>query len=264
MVTKVLDKGFVRLVDSMGNDASIVQAARVSYGPGTKTPSSDESLIRYLMRHEHTSPFEMVELKFHVKCPIFIARQWVRHRTASINEISGRYSFIEEEFYCPEATVIFQQSESAKQCGTETLVEHPEGCAESLNEICKEAFNYYEGILEEGVRRELARIILPLATYTEFYWKIDLHNLFRFMKLRSSDKAQLEMQSYAKAIMELTQPIVPIAFKAFVDYQLNAIKLSAQELDIIRSLLNIVELHRVADDLELGDSEKKELLKKLF
>jgi len=261
-----LDKGFVRLVDHMGDDSSIVQAARVSYGEGTKTVSEDSTLIRYLMRHEHTSPFEMVEFKFHCKMPIFVARQMIRHRTANVNEISGRYSEMPNDFYVPEDSVFTKQNPSNKQGGTnevikletaknigdwvewECLGDTPEEGASMYdteetpwswaNEFKNEqelTRKNYERWLGTGVRRELARINLPLSQYTEWYWKMDLRNLLHFLKLRLDEHAQWEMRVYAEAIAELIKPIVPVTYQAFEDYILNSVTLSKTELDCLRN-----------------------------
>ena len=189
---KCLNAGFVRLVDYMGGDESIVQAARVSYGRGTKTVNEDRGLIRYLMRHMHTTPFEMVELKFHVKLPIFVARQWIRHRTANVNEYSGRYSVMKDEFYIPEPQAIHRQSRRNKQgrANEEVPEELRKKVLETLGSAQRETYREYSAMLEEDIARELARIHLPLSLYTEWYWKIDLHNLFHFLHLRVDPHAQ--------------------------------------------------------------------------
>ncbi|MFQ5454304.1 MAG: FAD-dependent thymidylate synthase, partial [Candidatus Zixiibacteriota bacterium] len=193
---KILDYGFVRLIDYMGSDESIVQAARVSYGAGTKKLSEDRGLIRYLMRQKHTTPFEMVELKFHVKLPIFVARQWIRHRSANVNEYSGRYSIMKEEFYLPAADDIRFQSTVNKQGRSDKDVpdELKAKLLDYLKQSQKEAYVNYSRFVEEGLARELARINLPLSLYTEWYWKIDLHNLFHFLRLRMDPHAQKEIQ----------------------------------------------------------------------
>ncbi len=204
---RVLNHGFVRLVDYMGGDESIVQAARVSYGKGTKSVSEDRTLIRYLMRHQHTTPFEMVEFKFHVKLPIFVARQWIRHRTANVNEYSGRYSIMPEEFYVPEETAIKYQSQSNKQ-GRDNEEVPPEIRKRVLEILLKEqksAFDGYQEMLDYNIARELARINLPLSLYTQWYWKIDLHNLFHFLKLRMDKNAQFEIRVYAEKMAEIVK-----------------------------------------------------------
>lgn len=228
---KVLDKGFVRLVDYFGSDNRIVQAARTSYGKGTKTVQEDEALIRYLFRHEHTSPFEMNEILLHCKMPIFVARQWVRHRTASINEISGRYSIMKDEFYVPNSWR--KQSKDNKQ-GSEATDEIDNEFVNTIyDHSCKTAFYDYEKMLQIGVGKEMARMNLPLSTYTEFYWKIDLKNLLHFLKLRLDAHAQYEIRVYAKAIAEIVNDLFPITFQAFIDYQLNAMRFSKQELNCL-------------------------------
>lgn len=215
----VLDHGFVRVVDTMGNDSSIVQAARVSYGLGTKSPEEDTRLIKYLMKNKHTSPFEMCEIKLHVKMPIFIARQWHRHRTASINEISGRYTEIVEEFYIPSLQTICWQSLSNKQGRGESFSEDLASLfQEEITKHSNSSFDRYKMMIDNNVAKELARIILPLNTYTEFYWKIDLHNLMHFLTLRLDPHAQWEIQQYAVAILRIIQEWVPVTAEA---YRLN-------------------------------------------
>ncbi len=234
MKINCLDKGFVRLVDVMGNDAAIVQAARVSYGEGTKTINEDRGLIRYLLRHKHTSPLEMVEFKFHIKIPIALARQHIRHRTANVNEMSARYSVMPDEFYLPIA--IRGQSDKNKQC-SEGILDHSHFSA-ILAESSYEAYTDYENAIENGVSREMARLILPVNLYTEMYWKIDLHNLLHYIRLRNHSHAQAEIQEYAKAMLELITPHVPLTVEAFNDYVVNARTFSAQEMEI---LLNAIQ-----------------------
>ncbi len=221
MVDKVdvLDSGFVRLVDCMGDDTAIVQAARVSYGAGTKTKRGDERLIRYLMKHDHTSPFEQVEFKFHMKLPLFVARQMVRHRTASLNEVSGRYSVLDDEFYVPRVEDIAEQSTDNKQGRGTTLTEDAAIEVRDLIQANSEAaYQTYTRILEQyNVSREIARLLLPVNLYTQWYWKIDLHNLFRFLKLRLDSHAQFEIREYARAIAQIVQSRVPVAYGAFCD-----------------------------------------------
>lgn len=197
----------------MGDDSSIVQAARVSYGEGTKTKREDASLINYLWKHQHLSPFEMCVIKIHVKLPIFVARQWVRHRTFSFNEYSGRYSVMKPEFYIPQR--LLKQSGYNKQCSSHEEVENSENLIKSVTKSCESAYKLYEEMLNEGVSRELARIILPLNTYTEWYAKVDLRNLFNFLKLRLDKTASLEIQEYARAIAEIVRARCPLAYKAF-------------------------------------------------
>ncbi|VVB82215.1 Thymidylate synthase ThyX [uncultured archaeon] len=246
----VLNHGFVRLVDYMGGDSAIVQAARVSYGMGTKTVSEDNGLIRYLMRHEHTSPFEMVEMKFHCKMPIFVARQWVRHRTASLNEISGRYSVMKDEFYIPEAEQVNLQSKNNKQGRSEETFssEETEKFLLDLEYEQQKDYSNYKKRIEIGMARELARINLPLSLYTEWYWKIDLHNLFHFLGLRMDEHAQYEIRAYAETMFEMTKKVAPLACQAFEDYQLNAMKFSASEITSLKRLLKGDEEEPILDN----------------
>jgi thymidylate synthase (FAD) len=232
----VLDKGFVRLVDYLGSDARIVQAARVSYGEGTKTFREDKGLIDYLLRNRHTSPFEQVSLTFHCKMPIFVARQWIRHRTAKLNEISGRYSVMKDEFYLPGDEAIAYQSTDNKQGRSEEEV--PAEVKAKVRELLEKgqhrAFLEYEALLEEGVARELARINLPLSLYTEWYWTMDLHNLFHFLALRLDAHAQLEIRKYAEVILEITRAVAPVATASFENHQLGGVRFNRQELDALR------------------------------
>lgn len=236
---KVLDKGFVRLIDVMGEDTAIVQAARVSYGEGTKTVREDRGLIRYLMRHRHTSPFEMVEFKFHIKLPIFVARQWIRHRTANVNEYSGRYSVIRDEFYVPEIEEIRTQSQFNKQGRSEENIseELAREVAKKIEATQSKLYQEYEEFLNLNVARELSRINLPLSTYTEWYWKIDLHNLFHFLKLRLDKTAQFEIRKYAEVMADIVKQIVPLSYEAFEDYILNAITFSKYELMFLKNFI---------------------------
>jgi len=249
-----LDKGFVRLIDVMGDDAAIVQAARVSYGSGTKKVLEDRGLIRYLLRHAHTTPFEMVEFKFHVKLPIFVARQWIRHRTANVNEYSGRYSEMKDEFYTPNPNDIRPQSVLNKQGRSEETL--PDGMAEQAANAFKagqdEAYAQYQEFLEQGIAREIARINLPVSNYTEWYWKIDLHNLFHFLRLRIDSHAQYEIRVFAEAIAELVKPFVPHAWEAFEDYVLNAHRMTAPELKVMKHLLESMEFPSDETLAELG------------
>jgi thymidylate synthase (FAD) len=236
----VLDRGFVRLVDYLGGDERIVQAARVSYGAGTKTVRQDRGLIRYLMRNQHTSPFEQVVLTFHAKMPIFVARQWVRHRTARLNEISGRYSVMSDEFYVPAAESIAQQSADNKQ-GREEEPLPPEKAEEirrGFEEAHRSTYDAYQDLLEAGIARELARIDLPLSAYTQWYWQIDLHNLFHFLKLRMDPHAQEEIRAYAETVYGLAQRVCPLACEAFEDYVLNAVKFSEKEFRALQESVN--------------------------
>lgn len=234
---RVLDHGFVKLVDVMGDDGSIVQAARVSYGKGTKTVSEDEGLIRYLMRHQHTTPFEMVEFKFHCRMPIFVARQWIRHRTANVNEMSGRYSEMPDIFYKPEPALCTTQSAQNKQGGTGVPIEGAEALSDSFEETQVAVYQQYEDYLSKNMRRELARINLPVSLYTEWYWKIDLHNLFHFLQLRMDKHAQYEIRVFAEAMADIVKSKVPVAWKAFEDYSLKSLKFSQLELEALRMML---------------------------
>ncbi len=262
----VLDHGFVRLVDYMGSDAAIVQAARVSYGEGTKKISEDRGLIRYLMRHRHTSPLEMVEFKFHVKLPIFVARQWIRHRTANVNELSGRYSIMKEEFYVPSDDDIRGQSEVNKQGRSDELA--PEALrqrlVENLNESQRGAYESYHGFVDDGLARELARISLPLSLYTEWYWKIDLHNLFHFLKLRLDAHAQLEIRKYARVMADMVKIVCPMAYEAFEDFVLNSVSFSGPELSVLKeSLATFIPTKDELVSQGLSKGEAAELLEKL-
>lgn len=255
---KVLDHGFVRLIDYMGSDAAIVQAARVSYGKGTRKVSEDRGLIRYLMRHRHTSPFEMVEFKFHVKLPIFVARQWIRHRTANVNEYSGRYSVMKEEFYLPESEDIRYQSEVNKQGRSDEEV--PSKLRRKLLDVLRDSqrqsYEHYDQFVEEGLARELARINLPLSLYTEWYWKIDLHNLFHFLNLRLDRHAQLEIRKYAEVMADMVRAVCPVAWEAFEDYVLNAGHFSGPEMAILKEALSSREYDE-ASLVERGLSKRE-------
>lgn len=236
----MLDHGFIRVIDYMGSDSSIVQAARVSYGEGTKTINEDRGLINYLMKYHHTSPFEMCEIKLHLKMPMFIARQWTRHRTASINEISARYSVLPEEFYVPKKQDIQGQSSTNKQCRGEKLdKEVTMQARKNMTLSAKHSFKEYHNQLNSGVAREIARSILPLSTYTEFYWKIDLHNLLRFLELRSHPHAQFEIREYANKILEMIiKNWVPLTYDAFINYRKNTTTLSSNQLLAIKRMLS--------------------------
>lgn len=216
----------------MGSDAAIVQAARVSYGDGTKSVSDDRALIRYLMRHKHTTPFEMVEFKFRIRAPIFVARQWLRHRTASVNEISARYSIIQNDFFLPEE--LRKQSTNRGQGGEEPLGDASVNLLLKQKTSCDLAFHTYAELLAKGTARELARAHLPQSTFTEFYWKIDLHNLLHFLKLRIDDHAQKEIRDLAVKVYELIKPIVPVTCEAFEDFVLGSVTLSRVEIEALR------------------------------
>ncbi|HWL79949.1 MAG TPA: FAD-dependent thymidylate synthase [Roseomonas sp.] len=246
----VLDHGFVRVVDYMGDDAAVVQAARVSYGRGTKAVMEDRGLIRYLMRHRHSTPFEMCEIKFHVKLPIFVARQWIRHRTANVNEYSARYSIMDREFYLPAPEHLAAQSASNRQGRGEVL--QGAEAAHVLNLLREDSLRNYEHYQEmlnadeegqvldpsrQGLARELARMNLTLNAYTQWYWKTDLHNLLNFLSLRADAHAQYEIRAYAEVMMASLEAWVPAVAEAFRDYRLGAVTLSAQMLGVVRRLL---------------------------
>ena len=235
---KVLDKGFVRLVDYMGGDQRIVQSARVSYGEGTKTVRQDQALIHYLLRNWHTSPFEQVQLTFHCKMPIFIARQWIRHRTARLNEISGRYSVMKDEFYVPEPSKVSYQSSDNKQ-GRGGVLPLDEAMAviAQLEREQKEAYAGYTSMLDQGVARELARTNLPLSLYTEWYWQIDLHNLFHFIRLRADSHAQYEIRAYAEALAQCAKAVAPMAYEAFEEHIVGSISFSRAESAALSRML---------------------------
>ncbi|MCW5773728.1 MAG: FAD-dependent thymidylate synthase [Rhodospirillaceae bacterium] len=246
----VLDHGFVRVIDYMGDDSAIVQAARVSYGRGTKKLREDAGLIRYLMRHRHTTPFEMCEIKYHVKLPVFVARQWIRHRTANVNEYSARYSVLDREFYIPAPAQLAAQSAVNRQ-GRGEVLEGAEAARvlDILKGDAQQTYDHYEEMLNEredgttidparsGLARELARMNLPLNTYTQWYWKTDLHNLFHFLSLRADPHAQFEIRAYAEAMLETVKRWVPAAYEAFVDYRLGGFALSAKALDAVKKML---------------------------
>jgi thymidylate synthase (FAD) len=247
---EVLDHGFVRVVDYMGDDAAIVQAARVSYGRGTRQVSDDRGLIRYLMRHHHSTPFEMCEIKYHVKLPIFIARQWIRHRTANVNEYSARYSVLDKEFYIPAPEQLAAQSDNNRQGRGEVLTgAEAAQVLDLLKFDAEKTYRDYAWMLNEGpdgepadadrsgLARELARINLTLNTYTQWYWKTDLHNLMHFLRLRADPHAQYEIRVYAAAMIASLDAWVPLAAEAFREYRLGAAQLSATALDVVRRLL---------------------------
>ncbi len=236
----VLDKGFVRLVDYMGGDQRIVQAARVSYGEGTKTVRQDAGLIDYLLRNEHTSPFEQVIFTFHAKMPVFVARQWVRHRTARLNEISGRYSVMSDEFYVPAAEDVAEQSTDNKQGRMPEPMspDRAEGVRAVIGGVHKHAYAGYKKLLEDGTARELARVVLPLSLYTEWYWQIDLHNLFRFLKLRLDPHAQKEIRVYAAVIQDMAAKVCPMAFESFKRHLWGGTRFSDEEMNGLKKMLN--------------------------
>ena len=267
---KVLDKGFIRVVDYMGNDSSIVQAARVSYGKGTKKKSLDKGLIRYLLRHKHTTPFEMCEIKLHVKLPIFIARQWIRHRTANINEYSARYSILEDEFYIPRKINLAKQSISNKQGRGKVIDDElAKKIIQILKEDSKRNYNNYLWMLNEkeyeeydntreSLSRELARINLTLNTYTQWYWKVDLHNFMHFLSLRADSHSQFEIRAYADILLELLKKWVPITYDAFCSYKLNSADLSAEALEVIKKFIKGKKVKR--ENTSLSQREWDELI----
>jgi thymidylate synthase (FAD) len=263
---KCLNAGFVRLVDYMGGDESIVQAARVSYGKGTKSVNEDRILLRYLMRHMHTTPFEMVELKFHVKLPIFVARQWIRHRTANVNELSGRYSIMKDEFYVPSADTIKRQSINNKQGRSDEEIS-PELQQKILSILLQDqqtSYNHYEELLNDNIARELARVNLPLSLYTEWYWKIDLHNLLHFLHLRMDKHAQFEIRIYAETMGEIVKCVAPMAWEAFEDYIFYGERFSKIELKVIAENLDIQKIKKeYLEKYNLKGLEADEFLEKL-
>ena len=247
---EVLDHGFVRVIDYMGDDSSVVQSARVSYGKGTKKISNDKGLIKYLMRHRHSTPFEMCEIKFHIKLPIFIARQWIRHRTANVNEYSARYSILDKEFYIPSAENLAAQSQINNQGRGDVLTDdEASNVIQILKNDAEQTYANYEtllnenssgGVLDEGksgIARELARMNLTLNTYTQWYWKIDLNNLLHFLALRADDHAQYEIRIYADVMLDLVKKWVPLTYEAFEDYRMGGTELSAKEIKLMRKLL---------------------------
>lgn len=250
-VMPVLDHGFVRVIDYMGDDSAIVQAARVSYGKGTKKVNQDRGLLRYLIRHRHTTPFEMCEIKYHIKMPIFIARQWIRHRTANVNEYSARYSILDKEFYIPSRDQMAAQSSSNRQGRAEVLDdEQATKLMDMLREDADRCYKNYEYMLNEdqegntvdesrdSFARELARMNLTLNTYTQWYWKIDLHNLMHFLSLRADHHAQYEIRVFAEAMLETLKRWVPLTYEAFMDYRMGGVNLSKQGLEIVQRLLS--------------------------
>lgn len=240
----VLNKGFVRLVDYLGNDSRIVQSARVSYGEGTKTIREDKGLISYLLRNQHTSPFEQVVFTFHIKLPIFVARQMIRHRTARLNEISGRYSIMKDEFYLPQASDVAYQSSNNKQ-GRSTQEVPANTVSKVINLLeaeQKSIYDNYQTLLGEDIARELARINLPLSLYTEWYWQVDLHNLFHFLKLRMDSHAQKEIRDYANVMFDIAKKVVPFACEAFEDYIVGGKLFSQSEIKAINEILDGKEI----------------------
>ncbi len=262
----ILDHGFVRVIDYMGDDTSIVQAARVSYGKGTKKVSTDSGLIKYLMRHWHSTPFEMCEIKYHVKLPIFIARQWIRHRTANVNEYSARYSILDKEFYLPAVENLAAQSQSNRQGRGKVLQgDQAKKVLDLLKKDAEQTYNNYETMLNErfdgsvidekqiGLARELARMNLTLNTYTQWYWKTDLLNLMNFLRLRADHHAQFEIRAYADAMLDTVKRWVPITYEAFMDYRVGGTEISSKGKKIIQKLIKAEKV-----DMEHSGLSKRE------
>jgi len=267
----VLDHGFIRVIDYMGDDSSIVQSARVSYGKGTKKVSTDEGLIRYLMRHWHSTPFEMCEIKYHVKLPIFIARQWIRHRTANVNEYSARYSILDKEFYIPAKEQLSAQATNNRQGRGDLITgEQADEVLKILKDDAVRTYDNYEKMLNErfdgtiidekksGLARELARMNLTLNSYTQWYWKTDLLNLMNFLFLRADSHAQYEIRVYAEKMLDTVKKWVPITHAAFLDYRVGAAHLSSKGLKIVKSMINGTKVS--FEDSGLGKREWNELM----
>ena len=256
----VHELGFVRLLDVMGNDEEVENAARISYGEGTRKVSQTRNLIRYLMRHKHTSPFEMCEVKFHIKLPIFVMRQLVRHRTANLNEYSGRYSVMSNEFYLPQGDYLAKQSTTNNQ-GRGEVHESKGSLQFEFNRVYDNAMIAYQNLLEQDLAREVSRAILPVANYTECIWKIDLNNFFHFVKLRSDAHAQREIRDYSDAMYGLVKPHFPICCEAFEDYVRDAVTFSSKEMNIIRN--NLTSLMTETESYGLSKREQQEFLEKI-
>jgi thymidylate synthase (FAD) len=266
----VLDHGFIRVVDYMGDDNAVVQAARVSYGKGTKKVSEDQGLINYLLRHRHSTPFEMCEIKFHIKLPIFIARQWIRHRTANVNEYSARYSIMDKEFYIPSPENLALQSTINHQGRGEALdPDKAQRILDLLRTDALHAYDHYQELLNldqsgqvldptrDGIARELARMNLPVNYYTQWYWKIDLHNLMHFLSLRADPHAQYEIRVYAEAMLKVLQKWVPLTYDAFMNYRCGAVTLSQKAMTVVKSLIAGQQITR--EQVGMGIREWKEL-----
>ena len=254
----VLDHGFIRVIDYMGDDNAITQAARVSYGKGTKSVQNDEGLIRYLMRHWHSTPFEMCEIKLHVKLPVFVARQWIRHRTANVNEYSARYSILDREFYIPAPEHLAAQSVINNQGRGEALQgDEAARVLEFLKADSNRAYDHYEEMISEdgqqGLARELARMNLPANIYTQWYWKVDLHNLFHFLRLRADSHAQYEIRVYADAICDVVKDWVPFAYGAFEDYRMGGAQLSGRGVECLRRMLSGEEVTQETSGMSKGE-----------
>lgn len=263
-VIQVLDHGFVRLVDHMGDDQRIVDAARVSYGDGTRSVRENAQLIDYLLRNDHTSPFEQVVFTFQLKMPIFVARQWIRHRMARLNEVSGRYSVLPSEMYVPEPERVQAQSSINKQGSAEVLPPELNARAREVLEAGQgRAYQEYEELLELGVARELARVNLPVSLYTEMYWQMDLNNLFRFLRLRLDEHAQWEIRVFAEAIAEFVKQVVPASWAAMEEHVLRGQRLSGSELDVVRESLDLERFVAALEASGLRASRRRELLAKL-
>ena len=258
---KVLDHGFIKVVDYMGTDSAIADAARLSYGKGTKKNSNDKGLIRYLMRHDHTSPFEMCEIKFHVKMPIFIARQWIRHRTANVNEYSARYSILEDQFYIMDRESVSLQSTTNNQGRGENITDDKtiDNILGKCNDLHKLCYSSYEEFLDAGLSREVARNVLPVSVYTQMCWKIDLHNLLHFLRLRADVHAQYEIREYANAMLDVVKMWVPVTYEAFVDYSLCSYKVSKNCIELINKQLcgeDTSDIEKKISARELSDLER--------
>jgi len=260
-MVQVHELGFVKLLDVMGDDQEVENAARISYGEGTRKVSQTRNLIRYLMRHKHTSPFEMCEVKFHLKLPIFVMRQLVRHRTANLNEYSGRYSVMSNEYYLPQADYLQKQSTTNNQ-GRNEVLPNKGSLHFEFNRVYDTAQITYENLLEEDLARELSRIVLPVANYTECIWKIDLHNFFHFIRLRSDSHAQREIRDYSDAMYELVKPKFPLCCEAFEDYVRDAVTFSKHEMELIREAIWDGR-GGLQESEHLGKRETKEFLEKL-
>lgn len=273
---EVLDHGFVRVMDYMGNDSSVVQAARVSYGAGTKKVNADKGLINYLMAHRHTTPFEMCEIKFHIKLPIFIARQWIRHRTASVNEYSARYSIMEDEFYIPKVEAMAAQSKVNHQGRDEARVlssDEQKRVLEILKKDSEQCYSHYLEMInqdatgnqvdpqKDGLARELARMNLPINCYTQWYWKIDLHNLLHFLYLRADSHAQYEIRAYAQIMLDLVEKWVPHSFEAFMKHRKDGKELSSKALEVVKKMVKGEKISQ--EDSGLSAREWGELMKLL-
>ncbi len=267
----ILDHGFIRVIDYMGDDTSIVQAARVSYGKGTKKVSTDSGLIKYLMRHWHSTPFEMCEIKYHVKLPIFIARQWIRHRTANVNEYSARYSILDKEFYLPKSEHLAAQSQNNRQGRGDILKgEQAKKVLELLKNDAEQTYNNYETMLNEkydgsvinedgtGLARELARMNLTLNTYTQWYWKTDLLNLMNFLRLRADHHAQYEIRAYADVMLDTLKKWVPITFEAFMDYRVGGVEVSSKGKLVLNRIIKGEKI--TIEDSGLSKREWNELM----